>query len=54
VDFQADAGIDWASRVIVAIDGAFGAVAVDGKLIDKPVVDRARRLLETHAAFQAG
>ena len=49
-----DADIDWATRVIAAIDGAFGAVAVDGKLIDKPVVDRARRLLETLAAFQAG
>ncbi len=48
-----DADIDWATRVIAAIDGAFGAVAVDGKLIDKPVVARARRLLETRATFQA-
>lgn len=45
------AAVDWAARVLAAIDGAFGAVAVDGKLIDKPVVDRARRLLEIHAAF---
>ncbi len=54
VDFQADAGIDWATRVSFAIDGAFRAAAVDGKLIDKPDVDHARRLLENHAAFQAG
>ncbi|MEG3084557.1 CoA ester lyase [Sphingomonas sp. PB2P12] len=48
-----DADVDWAIRVISAIDGAFGAVAVDGKLIDKPVVDRARRLIDTHSAFTA-
>jgi len=48
-----DADVDWATRVVAAIDGAFGAVAVDGKLIDKPVVDRARRLLDTYSAFTA-
>jgi citrate lyase subunit beta/citryl-CoA lyase len=48
-----DADVEWAKRVLVAIDGAFGAVAVDGKLIDKPVVDRARRLVETQAAYAA-
>ena len=48
-----DADVDWATRVMSAIDGAFGAVAVDGKLIDKPVVDRARRLLATHDAFRS-
>lgn len=48
-----DADVAWAKRVLVAIDGHFGAVAVDGKLIDKPVVDRARRLVDTHAAYLA-
>jgi citrate lyase subunit beta/citryl-CoA lyase len=46
-----DADVEWAKRVLLAIDGAFGAVAVDGKLIDKPVVDRARRLVEIRAAY---
>ena len=48
-----DAHVEWETRVIAAIDGAFGAVAVDGKLVDKPVIDRARRLLESHSAFMA-
>ncbi|BCA61232.1 aldolase [Sphingomonas sp. HMP9] len=43
--------VDWATRVTAAIDGAFGAVAIDGKLVDKPVIDRARRLLDTYSAF---
>lgn len=37
----------WADRVTKAFDQAGGAaVAVDGKMVDKPVVDRARRLLD--------
>jgi len=48
-----DADVDWATRVMSAIGGAFGAVAADGTLIDKPVVDRARRLLATHDAFRS-
>ena len=36
----------WATRVMTAWEGATaGAVALDGKMIDKPVVDRARRVL---------
>lgn len=35
---------DWARRVIAAAS-VQGAVVVDGKLVDKPVLDRARRLL---------
>ncbi|WP_242139939.1 CoA ester lyase [Sphingomonas sp. TREG-RG-20F-R18-01] len=46
-----DADVAWAQRVIAAIDGAFGAVAVDGKLIDKPVVDRAKRLVAMHRRY---
>jgi citrate lyase subunit beta / citryl-CoA lyase len=30
-------------------DGALGVVALDGKMLDRPVVDRARRLLARHA-----
>ncbi len=48
-----DAEVEWAKRVLFAIDGAFGAVAVDGKLIDKPVVDRARRLVDLQQAYAA-
>jgi citrate lyase subunit beta/citryl-CoA lyase len=36
--------LDWAHRVIAAAS-LQGAVVVDGKLVDKPVLDRARRLL---------
>jgi citrate lyase subunit beta/citryl-CoA lyase len=36
----------WAKRVIAAADAAAGnAVRLDGKLIDRPVIDRARALL---------
>jgi len=47
------AEIDWAQRVIAALSGAHGAVAVDGKLIDKPIVDRARLVLATRDAWAA-
>jgi citrate lyase subunit beta / citryl-CoA lyase len=43
--------VDWAGRVMAALDGAHGAVAVDGKLIDKPIVDRARRVLAAREAY---
>jgi citrate lyase subunit beta/citryl-CoA lyase len=39
-----DAELTWARRVVEAFSGA-GAGTLDGKMIDKPVVDRARRLL---------
>lgn len=36
---------DWARRVLAAFDASHGAVtALDGKMIDKPVVERARRI----------
>lgn len=39
--------IEWARRVIAAIsDGGRGAVAVDGKMIDKPVEEAALRVLQ--------
>lgn len=41
---QAD--IDWARRVVAADDSAVGrAVALDGQMVDRPVVDRARAIL---------
>ncbi len=37
--------LDWAQRVLAAFDGSGGAAtAVDGKMIDKPVVERAMRI----------
>jgi citrate lyase subunit beta/citryl-CoA lyase len=47
--------VDHASRVVAAYDKALaegvGAVTVDGKMIDVPVVERARLLLEREAAI---
>jgi citrate lyase subunit beta/citryl-CoA lyase len=51
------AEIDHASRVVAAYDKALaegiGAVTVDGKMIDVPVVERAKLLLEREAAIAA-
>lgn len=50
------AEINWARRVVAVIKQAetqgSGAVALDGKMIDKPIVDRAERLL--HLALVLG
>ena len=40
------AEVSWARRVIDAAAGAAGAVQLDGRMIDKPVIERARRILE--------
>lgn len=40
------AELDWARRVIAACEGAAGAVRVDGRMVDKPVLQRADRLLQ--------
>ncbi len=49
--------IDHARRVVAAYDEALsegvGAVTVDGRMIDVPVVERARSLLEREAAIAA-
>ena len=38
--------VEWARRVLAAIEASGGgATTVDGKMIDKPVVDQARRVL---------
>jgi len=51
------AEVDHAQRVVTAYDKALaegvGAVTVDGKMIDVPVVERAKRLLEREAAIAA-
>lgn len=45
--FQPDAAeIEWARRVVAAAEAnASGALRLDGKLVDRPVVEQARRLL---------
>lgn len=48
------ADVDWAERVMAALSGSHGAVAVDGKLIDKPIVDRARLVLAAGEAYGVG
>jgi (S)-citramalyl-CoA lyase len=42
-----DQELAWARRIVAAADGADGrgAIAVDGQMVDAPVVARARRLL---------
>ena len=37
--------IAWAKRVVEAATGNDGAFALDGKMVDKPVVERARAVL---------
>lgn len=39
--------VQWAERVVAAVDtSSSGAIQLDGQMIDKPVVDRARAILE--------
>lgn len=50
--------INWARRVLEIIKEAeeqgAGVVALDGKMIDKPIVDRAKHLLQTAEALGVG
>jgi citrate lyase subunit beta/citryl-CoA lyase len=46
------AELDWAQRVLAAAASSSGAVRVDGRMVDKPVLLRARQLLE-RASSQA-
>ena len=39
------AELDWARRVVAAAAGSTGAVRVDGRMVDRPVLLHARRLL---------
>ena len=40
------AEVDWAKRVLAAAEGADGAVQVDGQMVDRPVVLKARAILD--------
>ena len=40
------AEVDWARRVLAASAGAQGAVQVDGKMVDRPVLLKARAVLD--------
>jgi citrate lyase subunit beta / citryl-CoA lyase len=46
--------VTWAQRVLAAFEQSRGAAtAVDGKMIDKPVVERASRIIAEASAFDA-
>ncbi len=46
-----DQEVDWAQRVVAAGSGAHGAVTVDGKLVDRPIIAQAAAILaRRHAA----
>ena len=49
--------IDWAEKVVAASEDAqvkgLGAVSLDGRMIDLPIVLRAQRLLERAKAYQS-
>jgi citrate lyase subunit beta / citryl-CoA lyase len=51
------AEVAYARRVVGAFDAAqskgLGAVALDGKLLDQPIVERARRTLELHSSVSS-
>jgi len=40
-----DAELAWAERVIAAVETGQGAVQVDGRMVDRPVISRAQRIL---------
>jgi citrate lyase subunit beta/citryl-CoA lyase len=39
------AEIEWARRVLAAVEGAPGAVQVDGRMVDRPVIRKAQAIL---------
>lgn len=50
-----DVELDWARRVLAAAAGSGGAaVAVDGRMVDAPVLLRARRLMDRASSDRAG
>ena len=42
----------WAQKIVAATAGHAGAIKLDGKMVDKPVIARARLILGQHAACQ--
>lgn len=45
-----DAELEWARRVLDAAEGQVGAVQVDGRMVDRPVLQRARDVLARASA----
>jgi citrate lyase subunit beta/citryl-CoA lyase len=45
------AGIDWARRVMAAARSGAGAVTVDGKLVDRPIVLQAEKIFALAASM---
>ena len=42
-----EAEVDWAHRILEALDAAAGSVVqLDGKMIDRPLIDRAKQILQ--------
>ncbi len=41
--------VDWARRIVAAADGGTGVVVVDGRMVDRPVLLRARAILDRTA-----
>ena len=39
------AEVEWARKVLAAVDGAPGAVQVDGRMVDRPVIRKAQAIL---------
>ena len=44
--------VSWARRVLAAANGSTGAISVDGKMVDRPVLARAQTILDRLAAVQ--
>jgi citrate lyase subunit beta/citryl-CoA lyase len=45
-----EAEIQWARRVVAAAESGAGAVQIDGRMVDRPVIGKARRILAAHAS----
>ena len=44
--------VSWARRVLAATEGQTSAVQVDGRMVDRPVILQAQRILATHSSLQ--
>lgn len=44
--------VSWARRVLAAANGSTGAISVDGKMVDRPVLARAQSILDNLAVVQ--
>lgn len=48
-----DLEVDWARRVVAAADGGTGVVATAGEMVDRPVLERAQRILAAASGGRA-